>query len=68
MTSVISDVSLRELIINPLVLNTLFLYPLKTSENRRVFLKTSENLILLGGQKKGAMGTNELKHANLSQR
>ena len=68
MTSVISDVSLRELIINPLVLNTLFLYPLKASENRRVFLKTSENLILLGGQKKGAMGTNELKHANLSQR
>ena len=51
MTSVISDVSLRELIINPFALNTLFLYPLKTSENRRVFLKTSENLIPLGGQR-----------------
>ena len=52
MTSVKSDVSLRELIINPFALNILFLYPLKTSENRRVFLKTSENLILLGGRER----------------
>ena len=52
MTFVISDVSLRELIINPFVHNILFLYPLKTSENRRVFLKTSENLILLGGRER----------------
>ena len=51
MTFVISDVSLRELIINPFVHNILLLYPLKT-ENRRVFLKTSENLILLGGRER----------------
>ena len=44
-------ISAKMIFFNPFVPNAAFLYPLKTSENLDVFR----------GSRKGAMGTNELK-------